>query len=364
VKTIYDLDDPSKIISPALCYYIEGIRANICRAVAMAGDPARLWPHVKSHKCAEVVKMQQAAGINRFKCATIAEAEMLGICGAAEILLAYPLVGPNIERFIKLMKTFPDSGWWATGDNVELFAALNESAGAVGMRPNILLDVNVGMERTGILLQEIDGIVTEFARFKNLQLRGFHCYDGQIKDKDLDNRRKNCKDAVEILVDLIGQLDYDTIILGGSPTFPCHLAYEGVFLSPGTVFVHDHGYKTAYPDLPFEPAAAIMARVISLPGTGLFTLDLGYKAIAADPPGERGIIASLPDAITRAHSEEHWVWEMAPSHPDFPRLGQIVYIIPTHICPTTALYPEVLAIKNGEVADVWKVTARDRKITI
>ena len=67
--------------------------------VDMAGGASRLCPHVKTHKMAEVVRLQQAAGIDRFKCATIAEAEMLARCPAKDVLLAYQMVGPNADRF-------------------------------------------------------------------------------------------------------------------------------------------------------------------------------------------------------------------------------------------------------------------------
>ncbi len=91
----YAIRDTSRIYSPALLFYKDLIRTNINRAIEMAGDPERLRPHVKTHKTREIVRMGLEAGIRKHKCATIAEAEMVASCDAPDVLIAYPLVGPN-----------------------------------------------------------------------------------------------------------------------------------------------------------------------------------------------------------------------------------------------------------------------------
>src|SRR5437764_10690524 len=105
---LYAIADTSLIYSPALLFYKDLIRSNIARAVRMAGEPARLRPHVKTHKTREVVRLAQEAGITRHKCSTLAEAEMLAGCGVADVLLAYPLVGPNCTRLARLTRAYPD----------------------------------------------------------------------------------------------------------------------------------------------------------------------------------------------------------------------------------------------------------------
>jgi D-serine deaminase-like pyridoxal phosphate-dependent protein len=101
------LRDPSTVFSPGLLFYRDAIRHNIDRLIARVGDPKRLRPHVKTHKTREIVRMQIAAGITKHKCATIAEAEMLAGVGAADVLLAYNLVGPNCMRMAQLIGGFP-----------------------------------------------------------------------------------------------------------------------------------------------------------------------------------------------------------------------------------------------------------------
>lgn len=153
--------------------------------------------------------------------------------------------------------------------------------------------------------------------------------------------------------------------MGGTPIFPCYAEYPGVYMAPGTVFLSDYGYSTSYPEMGFIPAGVIMTRVISRPTSDTFTLDLGYKGIAADPAGVRGVIVGMEDiASPVAQSEEHWVFQIAPGHEDeIPAIGSAVFVMPTHICPSSALYPFVPAAEHGEITEKWDIAARNRKIT-
>ena len=140
----YKFEESKDVITPALVYYLDIIKENIKKAVDLAGGPGYLWPHVKTHKMAQMVRLQMEAGITRFKCATIAEAEMAASCGAAHVLVAYPLVGPNISRFIQLMQTYPQVCFWAVGDNEGQVRALGQQCSKAGLRANVLVDVNLG----------------------------------------------------------------------------------------------------------------------------------------------------------------------------------------------------------------------------
>jgi len=141
---------------------------------------------------------------------------------------------------------------------------------------------------------------------------------------------------------------------------------EGFYLSPGTIFISDWGYYKKFQDLPFTPGAAIFTRVVSHQGKqggagNLFALDLGHKGIAADPPGDRGVIAGLEEAKPLFQSEEHWVFSL-PENMTPPPIGSECYVIPAHICPTSALYPEVQVAQGGKITGSWKVSARNRRI--
>ena len=98
----YRLSDPSDTASPALLVYPAVVRANLRRAVAAAGGAERLRPHVKTHKTRDIAAIELEMGIRKHKCATLAEAEMLAEAGAPDVLIAYPLVGPNAGRLARL----------------------------------------------------------------------------------------------------------------------------------------------------------------------------------------------------------------------------------------------------------------------
>ena len=142
-----ELGNLEAIPSPALLVFPDRVEANVDRMLKMVGDDvSRLRPHVKTHKMAEVVRLQVAKGITRFKCATIAEAEMTAESGGRDILLAHQPVGPNLTRFLQLQERFPEVAFSATVDSsavVDAFKGTSQPA-------SLFVDVDCGMHRTGI----------------------------------------------------------------------------------------------------------------------------------------------------------------------------------------------------------------------
>ena len=367
----YTLHGADACATPSLVYYRDIIRANTEKVIALAGGPGRLWPHVKTHKSVELVRMQQRLGISRFKCATIAEAEMLAQCEAEHVLVAYPLVGTAITRFVRLAATYPLTRFWAIGDSLEPLRQLSGQSSLAGIQTPLLLDLDVGMHRTGVAPDRAEALYEQCAALNDLHVQGFHCYDGHLHQNSPQEREAGVQSWLAILESLeksLKQRGFQTSVrvLGGSPTFPCLARTATGFLSPGTVFLWDYGYASHFPDIELTPGAALLARVISRPESptaeGLFTLDLGYKAIGADPTGVRGVIVGMEDAEPIAHSEEHWLFK-AGTMPA-PAVGTLVYVIPTHICPTSALHASVLVAEEGHIVNSWKVTARSRKLSI
>src|SRR5258708_6801416 len=129
----YALSDLPSVFSPALVFYPELIRNNIKRVIEMAGTPDRLRPHVKTHKTREIAKMLLDAGVTRHKCATIAEAEMLAGVGTPDVLIAYPLVGPNVGRLAHLIRKFPGTKFSTLIDHPDAARSLAAGLGAGGV---------------------------------------------------------------------------------------------------------------------------------------------------------------------------------------------------------------------------------------
>lgn len=368
--SIYQVAHADQLITPVLLYYKDYIVKNIEKAVAIAGDPKRLWPHVKTHKTRELISLLIEYGVTRFKCATIAEAEVVASCGPSDIILAYPLVGPNISRFLALQNAFPDVRFWSIGDDLEQLKRVGAAAVAAGTKVHFLADVNVGQNRTGVATDNLLSFYEAVVAIHGLEPDGFHCYDGHIHQPDYAERTQLAAEIIATVLSLKKQLldkgySCSNLVMGGTPTFPCYAKYPDVYLAPGTVFLSDYIYSTSYREMDFIPAGIIMTRVISHPTPTTFTLDLGYKGIAADPAGIRGVIVGMEDiAAPLAQSEEHWVFQIAPGHEnEIPSVGSELFVMPSHICPSSALYPFVPVVEHGEITGQWEIAARNRKIT-
>ena len=184
MEHMYELKGTEAIISPSLIYYEEIIRENIKKTIRTAGSPERLWPHVKSHKSMDMVRMQMEYGITKFKTATVAEAEMAAMAGAERVILAYPLVGPNMERFVKLAKAYPDTIFYGVEDDRAQFEALSRVCVEHDAVLPMLVDVNMGMNRTGVPIEGLEELYRFAYSLPGLRLCGMHCYDGNHNNKD------------------------------------------------------------------------------------------------------------------------------------------------------------------------------------
>lgn len=367
----YSLDYPNLTDSPALLIYPERIRYNIREMIRMVGSPDRLVPHIKTHKMSTVVKMQQDAGIHRFKCATIAEAEMLGRCGAQQVLIAYQLNESKILRLLQLIKLFPETHFASLVDNMESATLLDNLFSKNNLTASVYIDIDNGMHRTGISIQEdVLGLYRQIAALKNIHCEGLHVYDGHVRVHDVEERKKNCEAAflpVKNLKEAIIAAGFPgpEIIAGGSPTFPMHAQNPDVLCSPGTSLLWDEGYATQLSEQPFLHAAVLLTRIISKPAEGRITTDLGHKSVAAENSiDKRVFFLNLENYTVTAQSEEHLVIEVSSADWNKLKVGDVLYGIPYHICPTVALYDEVQVVGNGKVTGQWEVEARKKRINI
>lgn len=362
----YSISNINDIDSPALMVYPQRVASNIELAKQMVGDVQRLRPHVKTNKISEVSAMLLEAGITKFKCATIAEAEMLAALNTPDILLAYQPTGPKISRLINLVKAYPAVTLSCLTDNAENARAIAAAAEKNGVVLNLFIDLNIGMNRTGIQPEQAYGLAQTILSLKGVRLTGLHAYDGHIREIDLEARTHNTNKgfaSVEILVQKLAGLTTEPLrmVVGGTPTFPIHAARKKFECSPGTFVFSDWGYKHALPDQAFDYAAILITRVISIiDGTHICT-DLGHKSVAAENPLDKRVhFLNAPEAKPTGQSEEHLVLEVANSG-EFA-VGDVLYGVPVHICPTVALYDKVFVVENGVVEKTWNVVARNRYI--
>ncbi len=365
-KIWYEVDNIDEIDSPALLIYLSRVKENLNRLLEKA-DVRFLRPHVKTNKIAEVCNLMMKSGISKFKAATIAEAEMLAIIKAPDVLLAYPVIGPKIRRLIRLIKKYPDTKFSSLIDSTDGAQAVSVAFKVAGLTADVYIDLNVGMNRTGILPEHALKLYNKIVSIPSINILGLHAYDGHLKDPDLKNRIENCKRAFAPVLKLKNEIELIaghslTLVAGGSPTCFIHAAAGDRECSPGTFIFWDKGNSEHLPEQPFEWAALLICRVISIPSSDKICVDLGHKSVAAENPQPRIYFLNVPEAVPAAQSEEHLVLEVPDSSKY--KAGDLLYGVPWHICPSVALYEKAHVIENNRVTGFWKVVARNREITL
>lgn len=362
----FTIENINEIDSPALVIYKERVQQNINRAIKMVKDVNKLRPHVKTNKIAEVCRMMMDEGITKFKCATIAEAEMLAMINAKDVLLAYQPVGPKVKRLLSLAQQYPQTNFSCLVDNEYAAGYLSEIFSLARKTISVFIDLNTGMNRSGIKPANAFQLFERLQKLPAINFRGLHDYDGHLRSSNFEERKKESDLAFKEVTNLAEKIENTirhslTIVAGGSPSFPTHVN-RNVECSPGTFVFWDWGYKHQLPDEPFDFAALVITRVISIVDDQTITVDLGHKSVAAENPLPRVYFLNASDAAPVSQSEEHMVLKV-PGSSQY-KIGDVFYGVPFHICPTVALYEKAIVIENHKAIASWKVIARDRTITI
>ncbi len=324
----YVVDDVADIPSPALLVFPERVERNIRRLVDIVGDVRRLRPHIKTTKMPDVVRMHLDQGITRFKCATIAEAEMAAAAGATDMLLASPPVGPTRGAFVRLVQAFPGTWFSALADDAATLDALSAAAAAAGRhicRP--FVDLDGGMHRTGIAPEAALALYRHLAGSRASR-GGLHMYDGHVRASDPDGRRRP-----------------GTPLSRTPRRWPTRSARRGFDgaghrrrgiadlrhprgaarrrMQPGHRGVLGHGYATSLPDLPFEPALVLLTRVVSRPAPTACASTSATRRSPVREPHPRVTCSGSRMRPPSCHSEEHLVLETERAG-DFP-VGSVLY---------------------------------------
>lgn len=363
----FKIKNVDAVDSPSIALYKEHLQFNIDQMVALVnGKTDRLMPHIKTNKMPEVLKLLLATGITDFKASTISEAEIAAETGADSVLIAHQLVGPKVDRFLKLSEHFPSTHFSTIIDASESAFLLNKKALENGHKINIYIDINNGMNRSGIKIGPgLDSLLSVISDCKNLQFKGLHVYDGHLRDPEFSVRNKKIESGLENVTTYFEALQniYPNIklICGGTPSFTSHLLRENRITSPGTCVLWDWGYSEKLMEQNFKYAALLVTRIISKPTEGIVTLDLGHKSVASENPiNKRVKFLNIHDYELLSQSEEHGVLQV--SNWDELQVGDVFYGIPYHICPTINLHDEVSVIEVGEKIASWEIIARRRKI--
>lgn len=366
----YAVSASQDILTPALLLYPEEIANNIDRTLALlSGDPNRWRVHIKTAKLSYTLKMLLDRGVQNFKCATTLE--LLTACrtGATDVLLAYPAMGANARRAQEIAQQFPEIRISVLIESEEQLQQWRTS------RVGIFLDINPGMNRTGIDQGDTPKIIVlaQAVTAAGLEFRGLHYYDGQYGALTEPERTQAADRGYDRLLKIASELERSgmsapEIITAGTPTFPCSLSYEGFRpgnfihrISPGTIVYCDASSLAQLPaEYGYRPAALVLTRVISHPHPGIVTCDAGHKTVSADAGIPTCLVLGHPELTPLPPSEEHLPMAVKEGA-HAPQIGETLYLLPRHICPTVNNFNDALIVRNGVIESTEKVSARGRE---
>jgi D-serine deaminase-like pyridoxal phosphate-dependent protein len=362
----YRIADVEMLRTPALVIYPEIVDRNIAATIRLLGGDANRWrPHVKTAKLGFVMRRLVERGVAQAKCSTTVELAAACAAGMKDVLLAYPVVGANAARVAELARENRGARVSVLVENPRQAAAWQGSV--VG----VFIDVNPGMDRTGMEQGDLAAIVglVRAIDAAGVEFRGLHYYDGHVTAPALEEREKLAHRNYDRLMEIVTAVEragfpVAEVITSGTPAFPCAAAYapfrSARFIhraSPGTVVYNDLSSLSQLPsEWGYQPAALVVSTVVSHPKANVLTCDAGHKAVSADAGVPTCAVAGRPDLVPLKPSEEHLPIEVKSG--SRPEIGEALYLIPRHVCPTVNNFDDALIVAGQRVAAIERVTAR------
>jgi D-serine deaminase-like pyridoxal phosphate-dependent protein len=247
----------------------------------------------------------------------------------------------------------------------------------IGSHVGVFLDINPGMNRTGIDQSKKAEVVKliRAVREAKLEFCGLHYYDGQFGHADEPQRSLAAHSGYDRLLELVSEIERNgfrvpEVITAGTPTFPCSLTYEGFHqanfihrVSPGTIVYCDATSTAQLPgEFGYAPAVLVLTRVVSHPTEGIVTCDAGHKAVSADAGVPTCAVVGHPELTPLSPSEEHLPMQVEGLQA--PARGEALYLVPRHVCPTVNNFDSALLVRSGQIEAVEKVSARGREMPL
>jgi D-serine deaminase-like pyridoxal phosphate-dependent protein len=355
------------IDTPAMLVDLPAADRNIERMLGrFRGTPVRVRPHLKTVKSPEFARRMLDAGAAGVCVAKLGEAEVMAAAGIDDILITTELVGaPKLERLVRLIRQHPRVR--LVVDSVAGAEALQQALGAAGLGLEVLLDLDVGQRRCGVLPGEPAlALAARIARLPALRLVGVQGYEGHLQQLESAEREPRCRDALAQLAECAAALRaaghaIQVVTTAGTGTAAIALACAGISeVQPGSFVFMDTSYRRAL-GAEFEPALSILTTVISRPRPGEAVVDAGLKSLSTDcgfaEPKER------PGMSYRPAGDEHGILAWSPgalSAAPEPRVGDRIELLPSHIDTTVNLHDLYHVTSAGRLVAAWPVSARGK----
>jgi D-serine deaminase-like pyridoxal phosphate-dependent protein len=354
--------------TPAILIDGRAVRRNVERMARYAkGHNLRLRPHTKTHKSTLLAQMQLEHGAAGLTVAKAGEAEVMAEV-AEDLLVAYPAV--DAHRCATLARLARTRTVRVAVDSSFAADALSAAAAAAGSTIGILVDLDVGLHRTGVQTPDDALALAQYAgRSIHLRLDGLFFYPGHVGGPSAAQKEKlaDVDARVAEVLSLWKRHGLEAKIVSGGSTptaYQSHLVSHTTEMRPGTYVFHDmNGVHGGYATVK-ECAARIVATVVSTAVPGQFVVDAGSKTLTMDrcgaaPDSGHGYVVEYPEARIAKLTEEHGQVD-AVHCGRRPTVGERVTIIPNHICPCVNLQDRVWWQDEGEAPRPVPVDARGR----
>ncbi|RAL08482.1 DSD1 family PLP-dependent enzyme [Aspergillus homomorphus CBS 101889] len=360
-------DRLSSLDTPSMIVDLDLMEANIQKLFAsLLPTGLHIRPHLKTTKSAVLARKLVAAGAKGCCVAKVSEAEAITAAGFDDILITCEIIGaPKVQRLVELVKKHPgkirivvDSAVGATAINEAL-----ARAGGVDPPLAVLIDVDVGLHRTGVVDMEAAlALARHLAGLKHLKLIGVQGYEGHVQHlHSWEERRRECLASMAILTGTAEGLrkegfQIDVVTGGGTGTVEFCASVPGVTeLQPGSFIFMDTDYRNAVGRF-YSNSLTVMSTVVSRQGERQVTIDAGLKSLTTDSG-----LAECKDARYSHQNlgDEHGALSWEAGTPAL-EIGDRVEMIPSHIDPTINLHDFYYAHRNGVVEEIWAVDSRGK----
>jgi D-serine deaminase-like pyridoxal phosphate-dependent protein len=359
-----DVDTPSLVVSEEILHRNIAEMASFAKSVGVA-----LRPHMKTHKTAQIARLQIAAGAIGMTCAKVGEAEvMVDQAGVEDVLLAYPTIGEH--KYRKIVALMERARIVVAVDSMAAAQALSRAMARHDRSLDIYVEINTGQNRSGVMVgDEAVRFAQDIARLPNLHLVGIMTHEGHVNSMDAGTIEDAAIEAGTAMVDTAERIrahgiELPTVSVGSTPAAMYTPTVPGITeMRPGTYVFNDNSLFRFGDQWGVQDCAArFVATVVSRTAPDRCVLDTGSKSLAMDPSKARqghGYIVGHPDVVLSKLSEEHGVCELPAGEEGF-EVGDRVEIIPNHICPTVNLMNEMFIARGGKIVDTWTVAARGK----
>ncbi len=352
-----------KIETPALLIDLNVLERNIGRmSEYFSKVKSSLRPHAKTHKSPIIAHKQVKAGAIGVCCQKLGEAEVMLSAGIENIMITNQIVDPSkIKRLISISK---HGRVIVAVDNLKVARATSEAALKAGIRQDVVIEVDVGLNRCGVDPGKPTlKFAEKLAEFKGLNITGLLGYEGPFfKIHDFEERRRAANQRNRLLIetrDLLEDAGFNIEIVsaGSTGTYNITGSYPGITeVEAGSYVFMDVTYKRLK-NLPFELSLTLLSTVISRPKPDRAVIDAGLKSITQEfgLPVVKGI-----EGITlQKLSEEHGILKIEDPNVDLD-IGDRIELIPTHCCTTVNLHDKYYCVRDGVLEAIWDIPARGK----